>query len=285
MPAKKGGLGRGFDALFNENATEEISKNNVVTLSISEIEPNRNQPRSFFDDTSLKELSDSIAEFGVIQPLLVRPLSDGGYQIVAGERRWRAARMAGLTELPVVIRALDDKEAAELALIENLQREDLNPVEEAVGIDRLIKEFGLTQEEAAERLSKSRPAVTNILRLLSLPDEILEYVKLGKLSSGHARTLLGLADLGNLIPAAKSVMENKLSVRDTEKIVKKLNGNKPSGKNPLPGDVFYRETELSLRNCLGRRVSVFEGKNGGGRIEIEFFDKDDLKKIAKLFEE
>ncbi|MFR2990653.1 MAG: ParB/RepB/Spo0J family partition protein [Acutalibacteraceae bacterium] len=187
MAAKKGGLGRGLDALFADNSIEEIASTSAVKLKIMDIEPNRDQPRKIFDEDALAELADSIAKHGVIQPLLVRPMPDGSYQLVAGERRWRASRMAGLTEVPVVIKELSDDEAMALALIENLQREDLNAIEEAQGIKALMDTLSLTQDEAAERVGKSRPAVANALRLLKLPDSVIALVSDGKLSPGHAR--------------------------------------------------------------------------------------------------
>ena len=194
MAAKKGGLGRGLDALFADNSIEEIASTSAVKLKIMDIEPNRDQPRKIFDEDALAELADSIAKHGVIQPLLVRPMPDGSYQLVAGERRWRASRMAGLTEVPVVIKELSDDEAMALALIENLQREDLNAIEEAQGIKALMDTLSLTQDEAAERVGKSRPAVANALRLLKLPDSVIALVSDGKLSPGHARALLGFKD-------------------------------------------------------------------------------------------
>lgn len=192
MAKKKGGLGKGLNAIFMENESED--SNSTVTLKISEIEPNRAQPRREFDEKALAELADSISQHGVLQPLLVRPLLDGGYQIVAGERRWRASRMAGLTEVPVVIRELSDGETMELALIENLQREDLTPVEEALGYQQLMDKYSLTQDEVSRAVGKSRPAVANALRLLNLPEEVLSLVGNGRISAGHARTLLSFKD-------------------------------------------------------------------------------------------
>ena len=198
---RKGGLGKGLEAIFAENDTED--RNATVTLKLNEIEPNRSQPRKEFDEGALAELADSLSRHGMLQPLLVRPLMGGGYQIVAGERRWRAARMAGLTEVPAVIRELADHEVMELALIENLQREDLTPLEEAQGYQTLMDTYGMTQEEVAHTVGKSRPAVANALRLLNLPQEILNLVNEGKISSGHARTLLGFQDKEQMLEAAK----------------------------------------------------------------------------------
>ena len=200
-PKKKNGLGKGLDALFIDNSTEDVKS--AVKLNINDIEPKRDQPRKTFDEAALSELADSIALHGVIQPLLVRPISDGGYQLIAGERRWRASRLAGLTEVPVVIREMTDSEAMELALIENLQREDLNPIEEAEGYKLLMDTYSLTQEQAAERVGKSRPAVANAMRLLSLPKEVLDLIKEGRISSGLGRTLLGLNDKSMMLKLCK----------------------------------------------------------------------------------
>lgn len=284
MAAKKGGLGRGFDTLFIENSSEALSDNTAVTLPISDIEPDSNQPRTRFDEAALGELEASIREFGVLQPLLVRPMSDGSYKIVAGERRWRAAKRAGLREVPVVVKSLSEEEAAAIALIENLQREDLNAIEEAAGIKRLMDEFGFTQDQAAEKLSKSRPAIANALRLLALPKDVAQLVSENELSAGHARALLGLKDKEMLSDAAKKVIEEKLSVRQTEALVKALNKAPASPKVKPRRDKFFDEVELALSAVLSRKVSVINAKKGG-KIEIEYFDEDDLKKLAKLFNE
>lgn len=281
-PKKKSGLGKGLDALFLDNSTENQS-GSVTQLSLNEIEPNRDQPRKHFDETALSELSESIAMHGVIQPLLVRPISDGGYQLIAGERRWRASRMAGLTQVPVVIREMTDSEAMELALIENLQREDLNPIEEAEGLKLLMDTYSLTQEQAAERVGKSRPAVANALRLLSLPAKVILLLKEGKLSSGHARALLPLKDEKTMLLLCKEIEEKELSVRETEKIVKNLLSEKKEKKEKKPKkrDPYYDECELSIREALGRKANINLAKGDKGTIEIEFFGKDDLKKILK----
>ncbi|MBR2413961.1 MAG: ParB/RepB/Spo0J family partition protein [Clostridia bacterium] len=287
MATKKGGLGKGISQLFVENAPEDALNSGATLLSIGDIEPDRNQPRTNFDDTSLQELADSIAAHGVLQPILVRPQSDGSYRIVAGERRYRAARMAGLTEVPVVIKVLSDAEAAAIALIENLQREDLNPMEEAIGIKRLMDEFGLTQNETAERLSKSRPAVANALRLLQLPDDCIELVADGTLSAGHARTLLGLENKEMIYEVALTVSEKGMSVRDTEKLVKKLNKPVKETETPPVAAHYHSEVALSLSTVLGRKVNIVTAKGTGktgGKIEFEFFDDDDLQKLAKLFD-
>ena len=281
MAAKKGGLGRGLDALFADNSIEEIASTSAVKLKIMDIEPNRDQPRKIFDEDALAELADSIAKHGVIQPLLVRPMPDGSYQLVAGERRWRASRMAGLTEVPVVIKELSDDEAMALALIENLQREDLNAIEEAQGIKALMDTLSLTQDEAAERVGKSRPAVANALRLLKLPDSVIALVSDGKLSPGHARALLGFKDEQDIIETADLIIEKGLTVRDVEKLVKKRNKEPKAEKPAARRASYYDEVELALTNFLGRKVKVGTkpGKESGV-LEIDFFDKDDLTRLA-----
>ena len=281
MAAKKGGLGRGLDALFADNSIEEIASTSAVKLKIMDIEPNRDQPRKIFDEDALAELADSIAKHGVIQPLLVRPMPDGSYQLVAGERRWRASRMAGLTEVPVVIKELSDDEAMALALIENLQREDLNAIEEAQGIKALMDTLSLTQDEAAERIGKSRPAVANALRLLKLPDSVIALVSDGKLSPGHARALLGFKDEQDIIETADLIIEKGLTVRDVEKLVKKRNKGPKAEKPAARRASYYDEVELALTDFLGRKVKVGTkpGKESGV-LEIDFFDKDDLTRLA-----
>lgn len=281
MAAKKGGLGRGLDALFADNSIEEIASTSAVKLKIMDIEPNRDQPRKIFDEDALAELADSIAKHGVIQPLLVRPMPDGSYQLVAGERRWRASRMAGLTEVPVVIKELSDDEAMALALIENLQREDLNAIEEAQGIKALMDTLSLTQDEAAERVGKSRPAVANALRLLKLPDSVIALVSDGKLSPGHARALLSFKDEQDIIETADLIIEKGLIVRDVEKLVKKRNREPKAEKPAARRASYYDEVELALTDFLGRKVKVGTkpGKESGV-LEIDFFDKDDLTRLA-----
>lgn len=281
--AKKGGLGRGLEALYSEND----SNNSVSTLNINEIEPNRDQPRKIFDEKALEELSKSIKQNGIIQPLLVRPMSDGSYQLVAGERRWRAARMAGVTEIPVTIREMTDEEASVFALIENLQREDLNPVEEAQGLKSLIETYGFTQEEAAERVGKSRVAVTNTLRLLKLPDSVLKLLGDGKLTAGHCRALVSLDDEKEMLRIADSAITNDLSVRQVEKMVKYASqGEKPNPKKrDKKRDKFYDEVEIALTNVLGRKVKIYlSGSGHKGTLEVEFFGKEDLTRIAKEFD-
>lgn len=279
---KKGGLGKGLDALFLDNAVEQ-SQGSAVTLSVNEITPNRAQPRKTFDENALAELAQSIADHGVLQPLLVRPLADGSYQLIAGERRWRASRMAGLTEVPVIIREMSDSEAMELALIENLQREDLNPIEEARGFQLLMETYALTQEQAAARVGKSRPAVANAMRLLSLPEEILAMVESGALSAGHARTLLPLNDKADAIALANEIVRDGLSVRETERRVKLLNSPKRM-RVPQKRDTFFDEAELSMSQVLGRKAKIrLHGKEKGS-VEIEFFSREDLSKLLNSFD-
>ncbi len=278
-PKKKAGLGKGLDALFIDNSTEE---NGDKLININDIEPNRDQPRKNFNEEALKELADSIAMHGVIQPLLVRPLSDGGYQLIAGERRWRASRMAGLTQVPVVVREMNDEEAMELALIENLQREDLNPIEEAEGFKLLMDTYSFTQEQAAEKVGKSRPAVANALRLLSLPETVLDMVKQGIISSGHARTLIPLTDEKLIIKLAEEISQKELSVRETERIVKTL--LKPKNeivKKNSKRDPYYDECEIAIREELGRKAKINVSRGNKGSIEIEFFSKEDLQSLLE----
>lgn len=281
--AKKGGLGRGVDALFLDNAVEE----NADLLPLDEIEPNRGQPRRSFDEAALAELADSIREHGVLQPLLVRPMTDGGYRLVAGERRYRAARMAGLTEVPVTVREMTDEQESVFALIENLQREDLNAIEEAEGLRRLIETFGLTQEQAAARIGKSRSAVTNSLRLLRLPQDIIERVQAGDISMGHARALLSMEDADKLHAVAERIVKDGISVRETERLAKRANaGEKPlAGRNAKKRDRFYDEAELALGHTLGRKVRILVGKDERGTLEIEFFGAEDLKRLMADLDE
>jgi len=254
-----------------------------VTLPLDEIIPNREQPRKQFDEAALADLSDSIAQHGVLQPLLVRPMPDGSYQLVAGERRWRASRMAGLAEVPVVIRDMNEQEAAELALIENLQREDLNPMEEAVGYRTLMDSYGMTQEQAAQVVNKSRPAVANALRLLQLPEAVTEMVSKGELSAGHARTVLSFEGAEAQIAAAKQAVAKGLSVRELEKMAKAAKRT-PRAPKPSTRDSFYDEVELALRENLGRQVKVTATAKGG-ILQVEFFDTDDLRALANKLAE
>ena len=265
-----------------ENATED--SNHTITLKLSEIEPNRTQPRKDFSEEAMAELADSISRHGVLQPLLVRPLAGGGYQIVAGERRWRACRMAGVSEVPVVIRDLSDSEVMQLALIENLQREDLSPVEEAMGYQTLIEQYQFTQEEVSKTVGKSRPAITNALRLLSLPQDLLELVSEGKLSAGHARTLLAFPEEESMRQAAKLTVEQGLSVRQLERLAKKA-GEPPSAAQAdkrTKKNTFYNEVELALHDHLGRKVKVSQKAKNKGVLEIEFYSEEDLAELARL---
>lgn len=276
--AKKSALGKGLGALMLENTTEDMVATN--TLPISEITPNKDQPRKTFDEAALDELAESIKQHGVLQPLLVRPLPNGGYQLVAGERRWRASRRAGLREVPVVVKELTDTETMEIAIIENLQREDLNPIEEAEGLQALIDKCGFTQEEVASSVGKSRPAIANSLRLLRLPEKVRELTRDGKISAGHARALISLDNDALIIEAAENVIKNKLTVRDVERLAKTRDkDNAVSQKRYKRRDSFYDEVELTLSEVLGRKVKVYNGK-GKGTLEIEFYSQEDLKNIA-----
>ncbi len=274
------GLGKGLDALFGIAALED-SGGDCTYLPISKVEARADQPRKRFEDGALSDLADSIAEHGIIQPLTVRKLDSGYYQIIAGERRWRAARQAGLKEVPVRVIEADDKKAMELALIENLQREDLTPIEEAEGYRALMEEYGLTQEEAAARVGCSRPAVTNALRLLNLPDSVKELLDEGKLSSGHARAILGLKSEEKQEKLAERVVEEELSVRQTEALVKSMSrAQKPEKrKDPLAVD-YAAEVEKKLTSALGRKVRLVEGRSKG-RFEIEFYGSDDLETLIE----
>lgn len=278
MSKKFGGLGKGLDTIFAENETED--SNSSVMLRISEIEPNRSQPRRDFDENSLSDLAQSISQHGLLQPLLVRPLPIGGYQIVAGERRYRACRMAGLTEVPVTIRELSDTETMELALIENLQREDLSPIEEALGYKALIDEHGFSQEEVATSVGKSRPAIANSLRILKLPDSVLEYVKQDKISAGHARALLMLDNEKDMLELAELIYKKDLSVRQAEKLAKK----KPEVEEdtqPERKPSFYSMVELALNESLGRKIKVNKNKGKqGGVLQIEFYSDEELTELS-----
>lgn len=284
MAARKGGLGKGFEALMQSNTMDD-ELGDKATLSINDIEPNRGQPRRTFDEESLSELADSIREHGVLQPLLVRPMPDGSYRLVAGERRFRAARLAGLTEVPVTVREMTDEEESIFALIENLQRENLNAVEEAEGLKTLIDTFGFTQEQAAQRIGKSRTAVTNSLRLLNLPDSVSALLKDGKISMGHARALLSVENEADMKNIADMIVKNGISVRETERLAKKAGKTGTAAvKRKKKRDTFYDEAELALSGVLARKVRIYNGKGSGGSIEIEFFGKEDLKKLAKQLE-
>lgn len=270
------GLGRGLGALMGDFVEESTSKSPYQLLPIHKVEPNPGQPRQDFDEEELQALSESISTHGVVQPLTVRELSSGYYQIIAGERRWRAARMAGLTEIPAVIIEADDKKVMELALIENLQRQDLNPIEEAQGYLSLMNDYGLTQEDTAKRVGKSRPAVANALRLLNLAPEVLEMVRFSKLSAGHARAVLILKTEKKQIEAAKKISNLGLSVRQAELLCKNME-KEPVPQKPVTLAVDYvAECEKSLSKHLGRGVKIVNGKRKG-RFELEFYGQDDLQ--------
>lgn len=289
--AKKG-LGRGLGALMSENLTElpeqETPRDgSLCKIHISDIEPNRKQPRKRFDEAALMELADSISAHGLLEPIVVRKKENGYFEIIAGERRWRASRIAGLSEIPAVLRELDDKEAALLSLIENLQREDLNPVEEALGYQDLIERFDLTQEDAAKRVGKSRASVANLLRILKHPKSVLELVENGRLSYGHARTLLPLADQyeeNDLLAAANRVIDEELSVRQTEALVKKMLCDdatpKAVSKDPVREEHF-RRLERRISDAAGRKASIKREKDGSGKLVLAFGSSEDLEELIK----
>ena len=278
--ANSKGLGRGLGALLGEFPEETREKSPYQLLPIYKIEPNPDQPRQDFDEEALQDLSESIALHGVIQPLTVRETGSGYYQIIAGERRWRAARMAGLNDIPAVIIEADNRKAAELALIENLQRQDLNPVEEALGYQSLIDGFGLTQEEAAKQVGKSRPAVTNALRLLSLSREVLVKVRSGDLSAGHARAILALKDEKKQAQAAQKICALGLSVRQAELLCKNMTVTPKPAKEPTLEVNYVAECEKTLSKQLGRKVTIVNGKRRG-KFELEFYGPEDLQVLLE----
>lgn len=283
MPVKKNsGLGRGLDAIFLENTLEkeaENKENQISHLKISLVDPKSDQPRKHFDKASLEELADSIAQNGLLQPILVREYGDGRYQIIAGERRFRASKIAGLNEIPAIILDKDDRRAAEIALIENIQREDLNPVEEAMAYKALSEEYQLTQEELSMKVGKSRSAIANSTRLLDLPEEVLTLVASGELSAGHGRTLLGLKSRSDMLPLAERVIVEDLSVRSLEEEVKRLNRPKKEEKEePLPLVDYFREMELRLQSHLGRKVKI-EGKGRKKTLTLYYEDNEDLDEL------
>ena len=309
MAGKKSGLGRGLDALFPEKVSQEkpktvrsskpkmntadtkttssqLTEKGETIVKISKVEPNREQPRKKFDEDALLELSESIKMYGVLQPLLVSDKKDY-YEIVAGERRWRAAKMAGLKEIPVVIKEFSDQEIVEISLIENIQREDLNPVEEAMAYKRLIDEFKLKQDEIAERVSKSRTAVTNSLRLLKLDARVQQMIVDEMISAGHARTLLAISDAEKQYSVAMRIFDEKLSVRETEKLVKTILNPSKKREAAIPDsaeDAIYESLEEKMKNITGTRVFIHRKKNNKGKIEIEYYSRDDLDRIIDLFE-
>ena len=286
MARKFNGLGRGLDAIFLDNSIEEEEthgENKVSQIKLSMIDPKSDQPRKYFDKEALEELASSIAENGLLQPILVREYGDSRYQIIAGERRFRASKLAGLSEIPAIVLDKDDRKVAEIALIENIQREDLNPVEEAMAFRALIKEYDLTQEELSEKVGKSRSAIANTMRLLDLPDEILTMVAAGDLSAGHARTLLGVKDRDNMLILADKTIEFDYSVRQLEEEVKRI--NKPKKPEPiedeeLPVVDYFREMELRMMSHLGRKVKI-DGKGRKKSVTLFYEDNEDLDELLK----
>lgn len=277
--ALKKGLGRGLESLFDENSNDNGGS---VLVNINDIEPNRNQPRKDFDEDALNELAESIATHGLIQPIVVRPNLDGTYMIIAGERRWRACRIANLNEVPVIIKETDDKTLMEIALIENLQREDLNAVEEALGYKALIEDFSLTQEEVAKRMGKSRSAVTNALRLLGLKPAELEALRIGSISAGHARALLSVEEEELRVKMLYAAVEGA-SVRELERMAKET--SKPQNTKKKDKPTFYKEVELSLKNEMGRKVYIKPTAKGKGTLTIEFYSDKELQEFAKKLAE
>lgn len=276
---KKSGLGKGLDAIFAENVTEE--GNAATEIKLSELEPNRNQPRKDFDEGALAELADSISQHGILQPLLVRPIFGGGYQIVAGERRWRAARMAGVTTVPAVVRELDDEQVMEIALIENLQREDLTPLEEALGYQSLMDSYDMTQDEVSKTVGKSRSTVANALRLLKLPEEIREMIRAGEVSAGHGRALLAFKNETDMIAVAEQIVKEDLSVRTVEKLAQKANEMQKEKVERRAAIPYFNEVELSLHDYLGRKVHV-NGNEKKGVLQIEFYGQEDLSELIRM---
>ena len=278
--AAKGGLGKGLDLLI-PGASEEKEEKDVVLLKTSMIEPNKDQPRKTFDEEKIAELAESIKQYGIIQPIIVSK-KDDYYQIIAGERRWRAAKKAGIKEVPVVVKDYSDREIAEISLIENIQREDLNPIEEALSYKQLIEEYHLTQEELAQRVSKSRTVITNAMRLLKLHKDVQKMLVNGDISAGHARALLALEDPKQQLQIAKEIKEKNLSVRETEDLIKTLNEKKPSAKKKEKDDgmgFIYRDLEKKMTAALGTKVKIKRKDKGKGKIEISYFSEDELDRL------
>ena len=281
MAKEKKGLGMGLDILFGADEYGDEGEAELLTLPISKVEPNKEQPREYFDEQALQDLADSISQYGLIQPIVARKLETGYYQIIAGERRWRASRMAGLTEVPVRVIEADDRRTAELALVENLQREDLNPIEEAKGYKSLIEEYGLTQEEAAKSVGRSRPAITNSLRLLSLSPKVLSLVERGELSAGHARALIPINDEDKQLNAAEDVIKKGLSVRKTEKLASDILKFKEETEEKSSNEInvdYCAEISNELSAAVGRKVKLSQGRKNG-KIEIEFYGADDREAL------
>ncbi len=293
MAARRGGLGKGLDSLIPETikpVTQEkpkvvekiVEKPVEQKVKISKIGPREDQPRKQFDEDSLTELAESIKQFGIIQPLVVQE-KNGFYEIIAGERRWRAAKMAGLKEVPVIVKEYSDLEIMEISLIENIQRENLNPIEEALAYKRLLNEFHLKQDEVAERVSKSRAAVTNSMRLLKLDERVQQMLIDDMLSTGHARALLAIEDPEQQVQIATKVFDEKLSVREVEKLVKKLQETKPEKTKEEPTDSFiYQDLEEKMKTAMGTKVSIKQKAKGKGKIEIEYYSKEDLERIYEM---
>ena len=281
---KKFALGRGLDALISTEEVKTAGSSSINEIELSKISVNPNQPRREFDPVALQELADSIAEIGIIQPITLRQLSEDSYQIIAGERRYRASIQAGLKSIPAYIRTADDENVMEMALIENIQREDLNPVEEAKAYQNLIKEYNLKQEEVAERVSKSRSAITNSLRLLKLSDGVLTLLMEEEISSGHARALLGLEDSEKQLEIAEKIAKDHLSVREVEKLVKNINQPaKKTKKKELSNDFLYHDMEEKVKLKTGTKVRINRKSENKGKIEIEYYSQDDLEKILGYF--
>ncbi len=284
MATKIRGLGKGLDAIFMENNFEIGKDGEISVVRISDVEPNKAQPRNTFDENALSELADSIASKGILQPLIVRPINGERYQIIAGERRWRASRMAGLTEVPVVVKDIDDSEAMEIALIENLQRKDLSPIEEAKGYKSLMDKYDLTQEEISKVVSKSRSSVANALRILNLPNEVLQLLEDEEITMGHAKALLSLKSASDIKALADKIVAEGLSVRQAEQLVQNMLNKKPPKKEFTKSrETIYDEIEISLKECLGRTVKVRENKNNRGTLQIEFFNEEDLMDLVSVF--
>ena len=296
MPIKKKGLGKGLDSLIPDNKSmksvtsektveskeDAAAKSGVQVMKINEVEPNRDQPRKNFDEDALLELSDSIKQFGVLQPLLVRKRKDY-YEIIAGERRWRAAKIAGVKEVPVIVKEYTDQEILEIGLIENIQRENLNPIEEAIAYKRLLEEFNLKQDEVAERVSKSRTAVTNSMRLLKLSDKVQQMIIDDMISTGHARALLAIDDPELQYTLANKIFDEKLSVRETEKLVKEIkNPKKPKEKKVMENAFIYQDLEEKMKGVFGTKVSIASKGKGKGKIEIEYYSDDELEHLFDM---
>lgn len=279
MARAKGGLGAGLDSLFQENAADLQS---TQTLRVSELEQNRTQPRKKFDDEAITELAKSIQQHGMLQPILVRPVGDGHYQIVAGERRWRAAKRIGLTEVPVIIRTLTDQEVYQIALIENLQRENLNPIEEAVGYQTLMQQYGMTQEEVAKIVGRSRSAVANSLRLLNLPSPVQDYLENGSITVGHAKALAAIKEEALLLECARRAAEGRITVREIEQIAQKQNVTPALPRPKTTDEIFYEEMEIQLGDLLGRKVQV-QSKKKTGTLTLEFYNREDLLALCEKF--